>query len=182
MIKKLALRIFLLDKSIKSYQKDEAQDVFVRINYKKSDSEYGNNIKNMYKSWAKHRGMRIETLKESFDSDDCNTIYSFIGFGAFSLLRDESGYHVFEHKSSRKNEILKTRIKVDVIAMTNEDHRLKDSTVILERFSKSRVSKNVRRYKMDKSPIVKDLKNHWQTGKIDRVLNGDFDFYNSSQL
>jgi len=33
----------------------------------------------------------------------------------------------------------------------------------------------VRRYRLDGSPLVRDLANGWRTGRHDLVLHGDFD-------
>lgn len=177
LIRKLAQRLYLLNQAVNSYVNKEPQDALIRIKYKKSDREHGKKIENMYSSWSKHRGMKMELIKESSESGECIFIFSVVGFGAYSLLKSESGYHVFENRGSKEKDMIKTRINVSVITMTNEDHRSINTTGILTRFSKSGISKVVRRYRMDKSPVVKDLKNRWQTGKVEYVLNGNFDLF-----
>ena len=61
--------------------------------------------------------------------------------------------------------------------MELEDYRLKDVNTVINRFEYQKNQKNTRRYKLQKSPVIKDLKNNWQTGKTDRVLFGDFDLF-----
>lgn len=177
LLQKLAQRIFLLDRAISSYVNGEAQDALLKIEYKGSEGEYGKRIENMYTSWARQRGMGVEKIKESLDTDPCQNIYSFSGFGAYAILKQEAGYHVFEYKSSKENEIIKTRVKVTVAPMGTDDYRIKDINAIMDRLSQSRVSYIIRRYKLDKSPLVKDVKNKWQTGKIGHVLAGNFDLF-----
>ncbi|MEO1012002.1 MAG: AAA family ATPase [Bacteroidota bacterium] len=177
LIKKLAQRVYLLDKAISSYAKGEPQDAILKIAYSDANRTHGKKMEHMYRSWAKMRGMKMETLEESHTFDDIHVIFSIVGFGAYGILNKETGYHIIEESGTGEKQIVKSKILVSVIPMELEDYRLKEVPPIIQRFKKSSVPKNVRRYKFGKSPIVKDFVSSWQTGKLDKVLKGDFDLF-----
>ncbi len=177
LIKKLAQRVYLLDKAISSYVKAEPQDAILKIEYNDTHRINGKKIESMYKSWAKTRGMKIESIEESHNFDDISVIFSIAGFGAYSILNKETGYHIVEQSGTNEKQTIKSKILVSVIPIEPEDYGLRDLSPLIRRFKKSSVPKNVRRYKFGKSPIVKDLVSSWQTGKLEKVLNGNFDLF-----
>jgi ATP-dependent Clp protease ATP-binding subunit ClpC len=72
------------------------------------------------------------------------------GLGAATILATEAGLHVFEAPE-------RERRTVQVIVGDDRSRRI------------------VRRYRRKPSPLVRDAVRKWRTGKVDRVLAGDFD-------
>jgi len=78
--------------------------------------------------------------------------FTVAGLGAGTLLAPEAGMHVFEVPNGRSFDRHAVRVAVAGTAPR----------------------KIVRRYRRDPSPLVRDARG-WRTGRIDRVLAGDFD-------
>ena len=177
LIKKLAERIYLLKEALDSYLDEIPQDAFIKIEFDKNSENYGAKIESMYASWAKTRNMNMRELKSVDEVSEIARYFSVSGFAAFNILNKESGYHIFEVHHDKSDKVEKHKVKVIVLPMELEDYRLKDVNTVINRFEYQKNQKNTRRYKLQKSPVIKDLKNNWQTGKTDRVLFGDFDLF-----
>lgn len=177
LIKKLTQKIYLLKRSLSSYVEGETQDAIYSVSYKKENEVYGQKIRNMYVSWAKSRGMKLKKIEETHEDQEVQFIATCSGFGAYDILKSETGYHVFEELIPNKDISVKSRIKVKVIPMDIENYRSEDLEKIKESFRAIGGSNNARRYKIDKSPVVKDLVKGWKTGKIQQVLAGNFDLF-----
>lgn len=177
LLKKLAQKVYLLSESLTSYFKSETQDAILAIEYDKANEEFGKTIEAMYKSWSKSRGMSLKKIYEPSDDSESRTIYSVIGFAAYAILNKEMGYHVLETQTLDKKNLVKKRIKVAILPMQLEDHRSEDYSKINDKLNHLTSLKNVRRYRLGKSPLIKDLQKGWQTGKIEYVLRGDFDLF-----
>ena len=75
--------------------------------------------------------------------------------------------------------MIKQKVQVKVLPMEDKDYRKKDFAFAIQRFEKFGRLTNTRRYKFQKSPLIKDVKQNWQTGKVERVMNGDLDLFKS---
>ncbi|MDT7831789.1 AAA family ATPase [Flavobacteriaceae bacterium S356] len=177
LIKKLTQKVYLLKNSLGSYIANETQDAVLCVRYDKEHTAIGKKIENMYVTWAKSRGMYMNKLHEHGDNNEKESMYTFSGFAAYKLLTPESGYHVFEEIREGKKTPVKTKIKVQVVPMELDDHRSEDHDKIMTKLDNETNLSIIRRYKLGKSPVVKDLVKGWQTGKLDQVLSGDFDLF-----
>ena len=97
------------------------------------------------------------------------------GIGAHGILAPEAGLHVFE---SPQGESTFDRIAVQVAVAPAS--RAEPALEPLERarlaFSQVSVPQTVvRRYRLQPSPLVRDSVREWRTGRLERVLAGDFD-------
>ncbi|MEL7002195.1 MAG: AAA family ATPase [Bacteroidota bacterium] len=177
LVKRIGERIWLIRLAIEAYSEGLSQDAFLMVQYNEHNVEKGEKVYDMYKNWARSRGMKIDQVLETTEAGERSRFYSVVGFGAYSILEAETGYHVFEeHDEETKPK--KSKVKVVVLPMLLEDYRDKTFKSPLKRFQENNSQKNIRRYIFNKSPLVKDLKNNWQTGKVERVLKGDFDLFN----
>lgn len=176
LLRKLAQRIFLLLHAMEAYGQQVPQDAFLKLQFEAAHAEQGAQMETMYRSWARLRGMKLEEINRWQEAGEHFLAISITGFGAYQLLLPEMGHHVFE-ESTEEGKSVKGKVKVLVIPMQQEDHRLKNMSTVLARFQPYEQQKNVRRYRFGKSPLVRDLKAGWQTGKLDRVLGGDFDLF-----
>ncbi|MEM9276678.1 MAG: AAA family ATPase, partial [Cyanobacteria bacterium P01_F01_bin.143] len=177
LIKRIAERTWLLTNSLMAYAGNLHQDALLLIQFAEQAYQGGLKITAMYESWAKKRGMDVATIEDVTHAGEITKLLSITGFGAYQILKGEAGYHVVEEYVSSDN-IRKTKVKVIALPMELEDYRAEK--ISRDRFNQYLSQKSIRRYQIKKSPLVKDIKNKWQTGKIDKVLSGDFDLFNIS--
>jgi hypothetical protein len=121
--------------------------------------------------------MKLKKIHENHEDEEVQFIATCSGFGAYDILKTEAGYHVFEELIPNKEITVKSRVKVKVIPMDTENYRSEDLDKIQESFHGISGLNNARRYKIDKSPVVKDLAKGWKTGKIQLVFAGNFDLF-----
>ncbi|MEM9326570.1 MAG: AAA family ATPase [Bacteroidota bacterium] len=175
LIRKLSQRVYLLDRSLQSYVGGVPQDAFLSIQYAEEDREDAETMQKMYKQWARARGMKIKSIKQKEAQEIGGALLMVTGFAAYPILKDEMGHHIFERGA--KENTKKSKVRVVVLPVEIDDYRDEQHSEILARLEAVRNVKNVRRYKFSKSPLVKDLRNSWQTGRLDKVLEGAFDLF-----
>jgi ATP-dependent Clp protease ATP-binding subunit ClpC len=123
----------------------------------------------MYRAWAHKRHMQLQP--ESAKSE--HIVIS--GFGAYKILSGESGLHILEsdtdaHSTSR------VTCRVRVIAVPLELDLSADARALSSLVAGAQsVGHVVRRYRSNPSPLVRDARLGWRSGKLDAVLAGDFD-------
>lgn len=120
----------------------------------------------MYMAWAERRNMRVDVLEQNADA--CRARLAVCGFGAHDLLQSEHGLHVFEHDhdgdDAPRRSTLAVRIAPDLPGRTRIDPLKADDDLRI-----------CRRYRAEPSPLVRDSVRGWRTGRLDRVLGGEFD-------
>ncbi len=120
----------------------------------------------MYMAWAERRNMRVDVLEQNPDA--CRARLAISGFGAHDLLQPEHGLHVFEHGQEHddapRRSTLAVRIAPDLPGRTRIDPLRTDDDLRI-----------CRRYRAEPSPLVRDSVRVWRTGRLDRVLGGEFD-------
>jgi ATP-dependent Clp protease ATP-binding subunit ClpC len=161
----LAERIYLLDCALAGVDCGVAADAVLTIRPPSSavdDSEvhgFIDELVRMYVGWGNKRGMRIEP---GAGQDGAREL-AVAGLGAFTILRPESGLHVLELPESY-GSFRRIGVSVDVRPVPPSEADEPDTTRTV-----------VRRYRRDPSPLVRDSVRGWRTGRLDRVLDGDFD-------
>lgn len=120
----------------------------------------------MYMAWAERRNMRVDVIEQNPDA--CRARLAISGFGAHDLLQPEHGLHVFEHGQEHddapRRSTLAVRIAPDLPGRTRIDPLKTDDDLRI-----------CRRYRAEPSPLVRDSVRVWRTGRLDRVLGGEFD-------
>ena len=111
----------------------------------------------MYVGWADGRGMRIRR-----NGANGEAVLEISGLGAYTLLKSEAGLHVLElpHDDDRGFDRVTALVEVDPAGASSDGSRGEPAIV--------------RRYRHEPSPLVRDASG-MRTGRIDRVLAGDFD-------
>ena len=97
------------------------------------------------------------------------------GIGAHQILSTETGLHVFE---SPHDESSFDRVAVHVAVAPFTSASPDADVAELARLALARLPASnsvVRRYRTDPSPLVRDSVRDWRTGRLDRVLAGEFD-------
>jgi ATP-dependent Clp protease ATP-binding subunit ClpC len=176
----LALRIHVLDAAIDEITTGEPSDVLLRLRLaRESDVEEGRawveSLAAMYGQWAVQRGMRIRR------ADPGEHAYVVAGLGARTILAPEAGLHVFEttEDPERRRETERVAVVVDVVPWPNEPAEQEEllRRPLTSPASGRATSAVVRRYRRVPSPLVRDAVRGYRTGRLDRVLAGDFDLF-----
>ncbi|HSB04100.1 MAG TPA: AAA family ATPase [Thermodesulfobacteriota bacterium] len=190
LVTRLAEQLYLLETAHEALIRGLPKDAFLRIETHgaaATPNETGQiifrNVCRMYQQWAAKRRMRLQVLEEVFNADSRPHLFlaSVTGFGSFSILNSENGLHLFEVPKEDNKNFHRHSVRVSVVPQPNVPAQ--GQTALLEQarrcFSEFRPSetKVVRRYRDKPSPLVRDQDGNWRTGRIDRVLNGDFDLF-----
>ncbi len=127
----------------------------------------------MYRQWAVRRRMQLDECAPTKGAGP--TVLKVSGFGAFRTLEQEAGLHVLEDPDVEDGRRVVARVRTAAgpwqDPKATETYR--EFMRLLSRASDSSVI--VRRYRSGTSPLVRDLKGAWRSGRLDDVLAGDFD-------
>ncbi|HTO81192.1 MAG TPA: AAA family ATPase, partial [Methylomirabilota bacterium] len=126
----------------------------------------------MYTQWSERRRMQLEVCVPARGLGP--TILKVSGFGAFRTLDNEAGLHVLD---SEVEDGRRTVARVRTAPAPWEEPRPADAhrdfTRLLTRAGEA--SAVVRRYRDGAAPLVRDVKGGWRSGRLEAVLDGDFD-------
>ena len=129
----------------------------------------------MYVSWAHARGMHVERL----DAPAGEHALSITGLGCGEILDGESGLHVLEHVDERGDGgkvVDREQVRVQVVADGDGSDSASPDPVATHVVGTD-TQTIVRRYRPGRSSLVRDSVRGYRTGRLDRVLAGDFDLY-----
>ncbi len=145
---------------------------------------FAHKIADMYEAWAKKRNMRLTCLFRTDLRNDVEmrALYCVSGYGAHSILATEMGLHVRERPGKTPQARLRDSVRVTVGPQPDAPlpSSIGAATDIAERALvevKTRDHDIVRRYRERPSPLVRDASRGWRTGRIDLVLEGNFDLF-----
>ncbi len=184
LIQRLAHRLFLLEHAMEGEEEGLPRDAFICIEPSIEDNpdralQFASDIGNMYLSWATKRQMRHKILLEKrVDGGRLKRlVLAVAGLGAYALLKSEQGLHVWEDPREGKAFV---RIKVRVFVVPQPLVPGVTQELLLTQAeeqinSVSGLRNIVRRYRREPSPLVRDSVAGWRTGRLNRVLEGDFD-------
>ena len=135
------------------------------------------------RAWASKRRMQEQVLEESGGGgkDPYRLLFAVSGFAAFEILRFEEGLHVYEAPGTDGKGFLRFKSRVRVVPQPDEpaggdlDALRAQAASALRRQAAAAKLAVVRRYRESPSPLVRDGVRGWRTGKLDCVLDGDFD-------
>ena len=167
LVQLLAKRLHVLAAALDGLDAREASDARLTVRAGHSDDavaceRFVQELESMYVSWADGRGMRIRR-----NGGAGETVLDVSGLGAYTLLKGESGIHVLElpHEEDRGFDRVTAFVEVDPAgAEPTRSGGARGEPAI------------VRRYRHEPSPLVRDAAG-MRTGRIDRVLGGDFDLF-----
>ncbi|MBR0344563.1 MAG: AAA family ATPase [Rudaea sp.] len=170
-VRRLVLLVMAIDSAIGAIKNNEAEGAQIEIIpadiRTASALEWRDRIADMYVSWAQARGMRIRRRGPNAASGALHLDVS--GFGAYQTLRSEQGLHVLESRLGETEVRHSVRVSVSPDSVSPVPPTQTDS--------ESRVC---RRYTDGPSPLVRDSVRGWRSGRLDRVLAGDFDLLSAA--
>jgi ATP-dependent Clp protease ATP-binding subunit ClpC len=178
LVELLAERLYLLDCACRGGEPTAPSDAFLEIRaspVESAEQEFALQLREMYEAWGRRRGMRVRRLWS-----DGNHLLSISGIGAYQILARESGLHIFE--SPRDNRPF-DRVAVNVAVAPITPAAPDEDTTELARRALAALPQTttvVRRYRERPSPLVRDSVREWRTGRLDRVLAGEFDVISES--
>lgn len=128
-------------------------------------------IMQMYRAWAAKRGMQVAE-----DAHSGTRMLAITGFGAHRCLSAEAGLHVLE-PGEDENAAPRLIARVRVAPAPLGDLPAATAAKALKKaLDDTALSNNVvRRYRGGLSPLVRDAKKSWRSGKLAAILGGDFD-------
>jgi len=179
----VAMRLYVLDRALAGLADGAPTDVFLRIRpvgetHGAEDPGFTELLAGMYAGWAEQRGMRLDDLESSADAQ----LFAIGGLGCGEILGSEAGLHVLELvevRSSGKRATVRTTAAVDVVAREPEPASGPDEVLARARKALELAPSNpaiVRRYRL-KPDLVRDSARGYRTGRVERVLAGDFDLF-----
>jgi ATP-dependent Clp protease ATP-binding subunit ClpC len=173
LVELLAERLYLLDCACGGGEPTVPSDAFLEIRaspVEPAEQEFALQLREMYEAWGRRRGMRVRRLWS-----DGNYLLSVSGIGAYQILARENGLHVFESpRDNRPSERVAVSVAVSPVTPAAPD----EDTTELARLAVAALPQTttvVRRYRERPSPLVRDSVREWRTGRLDRVLAGEFD-------
>lgn len=176
-VQSLAQLLFLLGLAVDALRAGRAQDALLEIDLSESAQArhspelrlWWQRVLDMYRGWAQRRNMRVQVLRE--DRERGSAWLAISGFGAFDLLQHEAGLHVYEDKA----EDLTQRLSVLVQVAADLPGRARQPQAAPATAGGESERRIARRYRQAPSPLVRDGVRGWRSGRLDRVLGGEFD-------
>jgi ATP-dependent Clp protease ATP-binding subunit ClpC len=173
LVELLAERLYVLDRACAEADAADPSDAYLEIRsagVDRLEESFSAQLRDMYEAWARRRGMRVQALESARGH-----LLAVSGIGAYRILSPEHGLHVFE---SPQGEGSFERVAVHVTvaprlpAAPETDAMEQARQALAERVESNTI---VRRYRAKPSPLVRDSVRDWRTGRLDRVLDGQFD-------
>ncbi|MDH5824190.1 AAA family ATPase [Luteimonas sp. RD2P54] len=172
---RLAQLLFLLEFAVEDLEQGRPQDAELALGA--SDAElarraptirrWWQRLLGMYLGWGERRGMQIEVVEQ--DAQRCRARLAVSGFAAYRLLAAEAGLHVLEIDDERGGtERLAVQVTVTPASPGGADGAPEDPLAAAP-------PPICRRYRGEPAPLVRDNRRGWRSGRLDRVLAGDFD-------
>ena len=133
----------------------------------------------MYVGWARGRAMHLTRL----DAPPGEHLLAVSGLGCGEILRGESGLHVLEQvDDERDGDKVVDREQVRVLVLAKKPGpEASPATVAREALRAAGATETtaviVRRYRPGRAPLVRDSSRPYRTGRLDRVIAGDFDLF-----
>ncbi|MCA8942818.1 MAG: ATP-dependent Clp protease ATP-binding subunit [Planctomycetes bacterium] len=182
LVRKAALRAIMIRRACTALETGDIDDAVLVIESAANgdpDRELVDTLCGMYASWASDRELQCRTLTAERDGRDVHMAWlSISGFGALPSLRNEHGIHMLEVPD--RVGFGRDKATVTVFAHTADpndddrvDARLRDACARARATPES--TRVVRRYRREPSPLVRDAVWGYRSGRLDRVLEGDFD-------
>jgi ATP-dependent Clp protease ATP-binding subunit ClpC len=164
----VAGRLYVLDRAVAGIESGAPTEVVVHVRPGPGDATdearaFAALLAEMYVAWAHARGMQIERL----EAPTGEHALAVAGLGCGEILRGESGLHVLEHVDEHRDGgkvIDREQVRVLVLGPGESGSDGETPTI-------------VRRYRPGRAPLVRDSVRGFRTGRLDRVLAGDFDLY-----
>jgi ATP-dependent Clp protease ATP-binding subunit ClpC len=184
LVRRLAQQLYLVGEAMEGLAAGLPRDAFISVTAARDPGvdpmradDFARRIDRMYRSWADRRRMKLEILEERA-ADPYTAVLAISGFAAYPILAAEHGQHVLESPAAGKAF---SRLRTVVLIAPQPDEPPTTGRNLRAQAARAFAGLDaaraavVRRYRDDPSPLVRDSVRGWRTGRIDQVLDGDFD-------
>jgi ATP-dependent Clp protease ATP-binding subunit ClpC len=185
LVARLALQLHLVGEAIIDAQTDAPIDAVIQIEPvlegggdPDTSAAWCAKLGAMYRQWSERRHMQFEELSAPKGMNGPALIH-VSGFGAFRTLANETGLHISEDGDATGRVSARVKVAAGPPEEPRADQAYRTFHDLFGRGDES--SAVVRRYRDNPAPLVRDAKGGWRTGRIDMVLNGDFDLIGALQ-
>ncbi len=185
MLGRLAEQLYLVDAASRARDEARPQDALLVVEAfadpqlpADTNEAFARRLAGMYRAWARRRRMRLSEIDAGGLGPSTVAALAVSGLGAFVILEPESGLHVLECPGADR-AISRARARVRVLPQP--ELRSVSGRPALDGLRAALASADdpsptvVRHYRESPSPLVRDHVRGWRTGRLDRVLEGDFD-------
>ncbi len=179
-LRRAAGRALLLQLAIAAIERGAPQDALLMVapvHDPNGDAAatlaFGQEVLAMYHAWAGLRHMEWRVLEAAPGGA---TLVSIGGFAAMTLLEPEAGLHVFDRHGPQASRPCRVRVSVAAqpSAPATGKAELQAARAALQP-ALGATPVIVRRYRREPSPEARDRVRGWRTGRLERVLGGEFD-------
>ncbi len=185
LVSRLAQQLHLIKEGMRDMREDAPIEVallvepaFDKPGDKTSDGRLARDwcvrLQDMYRAWAAKRNMQLSEIAGERPGDPPLLLVS--GFGAHRCLAQEVGLHVLDlAEDDKRGSRAAARVCLMVTPLGDVPaHRVRG--LLLQALQQqTRPQSIVRRYRDDPSPLVRNMNGSGRTGRLDVVLQGDFD-------
>jgi ATP-dependent Clp protease ATP-binding subunit ClpC len=180
LVGRLASQLFVVRHGIEDVLTDEPVEIVLAVQAvmdrdasAAASARWCERLLDMYRAWSARRGMRVAEVTTGSVAR-CFLVIS--GFGASRLLSGEAGLHVMDYEDAAGSGRAVARVIVTSTPPTLPSSLDDQHAALAAAVEKASVPPAVvRRYRLDSSPVVRDLRQGWRTGRVDLVFGGHFD-------
>jgi len=170
--RRLARRLLLLELAVAAVGDPAPQDALLEVRADTGARGFAGELVTMYRGWAERTGARLEVVADGGDGGHRAVVLAISGFAAHAVLSPEAGIHVLEEDDHRGRPARRSAT-VHVVAHPGTAGSPAAAIGLLRAAAPER--RVTRRYRRGPSPLVRDAVRGWRTGRLDQVLEGDFD-------
>ncbi len=189
-LRHLAGKVLLLEQACADVRDARLGDAFVLVQSGDGGAQdaegaaaFAQRVATMYRRWAERTGAKLAVLDEG-DGDAAahgwRALFAVSGFAAQRVLEHEDGLHVLEvpvPDGPTRRLHVRVRVAAQPHAPVHGLAALRDAAQAAFVDGGAHGLRVVRRYREEPTPLVRDAVRGWRTGRIDRVLGGDFDLF-----
>jgi len=180
LIVRLASQLFLVNHGIEDAMTDAPVEVVLAVQpvldqtrHADVSTRWCERLLEMYRKWAARRGMQVSEIGVP---EARLNLFVISGFGAARLLSSEAGLHVLDYEDADDAGRTVARVTVKPTPLILPDSTAEQWVLLSTLLGKGPApAAIVRRYRVDSSPLVRDLKQGWRTGRTELVFEGHFD-------
>ncbi|MDT5271581.1 MAG: ATP-dependent Clp protease ATP-binding subunit ClpC [Acidobacteriota bacterium] len=195
LVARLAEQLYLLDSACRGMAEGQPRDAFLLVTAGREpgadrarSDDFARTLARMYRRWAERRRMRLELIEEhegahsnGAGAEEYRALLAVSGYAAYTILQHEAGLHMLETPQDEKSSFRRATASVRVVGQPEEPAGRRPEALreqaerALSTDAHAPQQQVVRRYREEPSPLVRDSARGWRTGRLERVLDGDFD-------
>jgi ATP-dependent Clp protease ATP-binding subunit ClpC len=178
LVSKMALRLHLLENAWHDAGEGKSSAAWIALQPMEDTPKctaFAAALAGMIEGWASQRDMDIKPLA----IDGWQRAWSVEGFAALRILEAENGLHIAEEGGLGET----ARVQIAVAAQIPGPESLLPgpiSVVAAKALHDAHSREIVRRYQDRPTPLVRDRRRNFRTGRLDLVLAGHFDLMNGA--